>query len=158
MTSLTGHLHFLKTRTFLQIGDKFEHIYLNASDNERLPLRNHITSHLLLLAISTSCEPCLQTLLLLPQIMSKHTNLRILLLVDSDPNSLAVIKESFENITVGIYPATSEFIFQTLKADGVPWGFTLNSEAQVLSLGPCSDLIGFEMLLRPLSCLLKDPL
>ena len=150
----TEHRKFLKSRKgWLEAGE----VLPNASLGEgKLNPYDLITDYLILITLSTSCEPCFDALDMLQPMLAQHGPFNILMLVDCDEKDFEIFRAEFGHLAALCHVSADE-LQKGISTNAFPWAYGINKVGQIVTSSVCGSREEFLGVIGPFHRYLHIP-
>lgn|GEM_PF-5230548 len=129
--------------------------YREEGEERTVSLYGSGRGHLLLVLISTSCEPCLGALEALDDRLAESLELNVLLGIEGSKDDFLTIRSAFVNRAF-VIPLPIEQMISQLQSTAMPWGYLIDEEGLILTSGPFHTPEGLDKLCAPLASSSKE--
>jgi len=115
----------------LAVGTTLPDFHVGAS-NVLVSLHSLISSHLLLLLVSTSCEPCLTTLEAIDELTEIYRDVNAVLLIDGPESSCEFVRNALKD-RVQVFRYFVPDMIEKLRTSSLPYGYVVSQTGTILS-------------------------
>lgn len=140
------HRKFLKTRNgWMEPGEFVPDAEIGS---EKWRVSEYIADYLILVTMSTSCEPCMNALEALHDCLQIEKPINLLMIVDCEAQDVPLFQKEFEGLAAVRHCAKDD-MRNALNTTVYPWAYGINSVGQIVTSSVCGSERELAEVLRP---------